>query len=133
MPPRRRRKRGPMRYAAVKRRRRRVPRAAMPATRKGNAPEAIERPRLQRVPPIALAVRDVVHEIDDARQRAEHHERRYGVEDGRRVKQALAEQQAGEDEEILGPLGRTQGEEQVQGERAPRHRVDCSAGSRHGG
>ena len=81
----------------------------------------------------ALSVGDVVHEIHDAGQHAEHRERRDGVGHGGRVEETLAEQQAGEDDEVLDPLGRTQGKEEVKGERTLRHRVDRSTGRRQGG
>jgi hypothetical protein len=85
------------------------------------------------MPSIAVAVGDVVHEVDDAGQHAEHRQRRHGVADGGGVKEALAEQQAREDDEVLDPLGRAQGMERVEGKRALR---DCgirSTGRRHGG
>ena len=63
--------------------------------------------------PILLAVHDVVDEIHDARQRAEDGEGANRSNDGSGVGETLPEEQAGEDEEILGPLARSYRHEQV--------------------
>ena len=72
------------------------------------------------MPSIAFAVRDIVEQIDDARQRAEDAKAATAASTAGRVEQSLAEQQTGEDEEVLGPLGRTQRDEQVKDERRAR-------------
>ena len=46
---------------------------------------------------------------------------------------AETEEQAREDKEVLAPLDRAQGQEKVEGKRAPRYRVVRCTGGRHGG
>ena len=68
-----------------------------------------DRPRLlQRMPPIRVAIRHVVEEVDGARQRAEDRERRRRGGDGVQVEQASAEEQAREQQQVLRPLFGTQ-------------------------
>ena len=69
------------------------------------------------MPPIAVAVRDVVDQIDDARKQTEDGERRRRAADRGRIEQPAAEEQAGEDQQVLGPLAWTQGDEQCERER----------------
>ncbi len=75
---------------------------------RGNRP-----PRLRRVQPIGLAIDDVVDQVHDARQRAEHHERLDRPHDGRRITEPTAEDQRREDDQVLRPLMWTQGDEQA--------------------
>jgi hypothetical protein len=74
--------------------------------------------------PVTSAVRDVVDEIDDARQCAEHGERLEGFDDRPPVEQTAAEEEAREDQQVLGPLAWTQGSEKMQNDRTPRYRRD---------
>ena len=90
-------------------------------------------PRLQRMPPIALAIRQVVHQINDAREDAEDGEGADCGDDRGAVEQTPAEEQPGKDHQVLAPLSRTQREEQVKRERSPRRRVGCGAGGCHRG
>ena len=87
--------------------------------------------RLDRVLPVALAVRDVVDEIDHARQHAEDDERADRVDDRVRIEELEAEQQSREDEQVLRPLSGPQRDEDVEGKRAPPYCVDCRTGGRH--
>jgi len=72
---------------------------------------------LQRMLPIRLTVSHVVQEVDDAGQRAEHDECGRRVQHRWRVEEALAEEQATEDDEVLGPLRRTQRTDEAPHER----------------
>ena len=74
---------------------------------------------LDRMQAIVVAVGDVVDEVDDARQRAEHDERADRVGDGGRVEErrglaALAEKQRAEHEEVLRPLRGAQRHEEAE-------------------
>jgi hypothetical protein len=60
--------------------------------------------RLQRVQPIGVTVGDVVEQVDGPRQRAEDREGDDGGRNGGGIDQPAPEQEAGEDEKILGPL-----------------------------
>ena len=68
---------------------------------------------------IGVAIDDVVDEVNDARQGAEHDKPRQRREYRADVEEPHAEEQAGEDDEILAPLSGTQGEEKAQGKRTP--------------
>ena len=83
--------------------------------------------------PIALAIGDVVDQIDDAGQHTEDRKRRRGVGDRRRIEQPAAEQQACEDEQVLAPLSRTQGLKKVEGKRTLRYRMMPGTGGRRRG
>ncbi len=56
--------------------------------------------------PIGFAIRDVVDEVHDAGESAEDDERRDGPPDSVCVQEALAEDQRGEEHEVLRPLRR---------------------------
>ena len=78
-----------------------------PRARPAQAP----RPRrsavaLDRMQPIGFAIRDVVDEVNDAGEHAEHDERRDRPPDGVWVEEPLTEDQSGEDDEVLRPLRR---------------------------
>jgi hypothetical protein len=68
--------------------------------------------------PIAIAIGDVVHQVHDARERAENHEGRRGTANGDRIGEPLAEQQPGEDEEVLGPLAGPHRDDEARRQRA---------------
>ncbi len=79
---------------------------------------------LDRMAAIGLPVRHVVEEIDDAGERAEDDERGEGIQDRPRVQQPLAEQQRGEDDEVLRPLRRPERQDEARGQR-PRRDADA--------
>ena len=60
--------------------------------------------RLEGMLPIAVAIDDVVDEIDGARQAAEDRERSDCALDRRRVSELQAEEQPGEEHQVLRPL-----------------------------
>ena len=71
--------------------------------RADSSPDAIGREPLERMPPIGVAVGDVVEQIDGARQRAEDRERRAAA--GERRRRAGGRRRAArEDEQVLRPL-----------------------------
>ena len=79
------------------------------ATGTRRAPEAIGRFFFSGMPPIRFAVRDVVDQVDHARQRAEDDERGNGMEQCLHVQQPLGKHQWKEDDEVLRPLRRAEG------------------------
>ena len=89
------------------------------------------------MPPIRVAVHHVVHDVHDAREAAEDREGCGRARERRSIEQLaadrrVAEQQAGEDEQVLGPLTGTQRQDQVQRDRPTRYRVHFSTGRRRG-
>ena len=62
---------------------------------------------------VGFAVRDVVDQVHNAGEDAEDRERRHGIRERPRLQQLLAEHQRGEDDEVLGPLIRSQRNEQA--------------------
>jgi hypothetical protein len=54
--------------------------------------------------PVRLAVHDVVDEVNDAGEYAEHGEGRDGEQNRGRIRQPPREQECGEDDQVLGPL-----------------------------
>ena len=74
---------------------------------------------------IGLAIGDIVDQVDDAGQRAKHPEPCRRVEDRVRIEEALPEEQAAEDDEILRPLPRTERSNEVPGN-GPRNRTQLA-------
>ena len=70
--------------------------------------------RFQRMMAIGVAIDDVVDQIDSAREQAEHDERDRGRPERGVVEKLSAEDHAGEDEDVLGPLPRTQRDDEVE-------------------
>jgi len=58
--------------------------------------------------PVAVSIDDIVHQIHAARQRAEDDKGSGGKQNRIDVVHALAEDQAGEDKQVLAPLFRAQ-------------------------
>src|SRR4051812_42487237 len=72
---------------------------------------------------IALPVRDVIEKVNRRRHQAEDGECGNRPGDRDAVEETLAEEQSGEDDEILGPLARAQGNEQGKQARPRGHPV----------
>ena len=70
------------------------------------------------MPTIGLAIHHVVHEVHDARQRAEDDEAGGRARDGIDVEQLDRENERGEYEEVLGPLSRPERDKEAQEDRA---------------
>ena len=68
---------------------------------------------LDRMLPILLAVRDVVDQIHGAGQRAKNQKGRRGFRRGGRIEQFDGKNQCGKNDEVLGPLIRSQRNEQA--------------------
>jgi hypothetical protein len=69
------------------------------------------------VPAIRVAIQNVVDEIHHARQHTEDGKGAGGKEHRSDVQQPLAEQQRGEDEQVLRPLGGTERESEAEDQR----------------
>jgi hypothetical protein len=54
--------------------------------------------------PVCVAIPDIVDQVHDTGERAEHCERAEGQRDGVWIEQLLAEDQPREDQDVLGPL-----------------------------
>ena len=74
---------------------------------------------------IGLAIGDIVDQVDDPGQRAKHPEPCRRVEDRVRIEEALPEEQAAEDDEILRPLPRTERSNEVP-DNGPRDRTQLA-------
>ena len=85
---------------------------AASATRGGEATRGDGAVPLLRVHPVALGVHHVVDQVDTPREQAEEGERQRRAGHQRRLVKAPREDQAREDQEVLGPLARPErGEE----------------------
>ena len=85
--------------------------------RHGQGPGGNRPVLLDGMAPIRLPVRDIVDQVDDARERAEDDERGDGMEHRLHVQQPLGEHQWQEDDEVLRPLRRAEGQDEAQGHR----------------
>src|SRR5688500_5152887 len=83
--------------------------------------------------PIAVAIKDVVHEVDRAGESAEDEKRGDRTADRRGVGQSLAEQDASEHQQVFRPLGGPQRNEQVQQDGSIRYLASRGIGNRHWG
>ena len=75
------------------------------------------------MPAILLAVENIVHQVDGARQRAEDQEGERGAEDGVPVVELVREDERGKNKEILRPLIRTKRDQEVEEKRAVARRA----------
>ena len=86
-----------------------VVRTAVLAATLGGGIEAIDLELSQAEMEEVLTIAQVVEEVAGARHRAEGEEDRDGVEDSGALVDLPREQQAGEDKQVLDPLGRAHG------------------------